>query len=310
MPPAAPTERRVTRTVHFHLPDPMRGDAAAGRVNVINRILAELPGWNAHFHDDSPAERVLSLARDGRSIWHMQTPPDDRGLCLRRAYWYPFWTLDRTNDRWNTETARAAYDPATVDETAARPFFRRLRRRIVGDVAAGREGFVLMPLQGRLTRHRGFQAMSPVEMVEATLAADRRPVVATLHPHPKEPYADGDRAAIEALARRNPRLTLREGGSDALLPQCELVVTQNSSTVLTGFLLRKPAVLFAGTDFHHIAGSVPRDGLDAAFARARAPLSDPALYLYWFLCMHAINAGSDGAGPRIRETLAGQGWPV
>ncbi len=296
--------------LHLYLPEPMRSDAARGNVNVINRLLQALPGWTPVWHPDTPAERARSLAREGYSLWHMQTPPDDRGLCLRRAYWYPFWTFERTNDRWLTETALAAYDPATVDAGAAQPWFRRWRRKILGDVALRRDGFVLVALQGRLTEHRSFQSMSPLDMIEATLAQDPRPLRIALHPHPKEAYAASDLRALDRLVARHPRARLAKGGADALLPACDLVVTQTSSVALTGFFAGKPAVLFGGTDFHHIAGSVPRDGLDAAFAAARAPMADPAIYLYWFLQLRAVNAGLPEAAARIARRLAHFGWPV
>jgi hypothetical protein len=295
--------------LHFYLPEPMRSDAERGAVNIVNRILAALPGWTPAWHPDTPAERGRAAARQGFALWHMQTPPDPaRGLSLRRAYWYPFWTLERTNDRWATDTARAAYDEAAVDPVAARPFFRRWRARILGEAAARREGFVLVPLQGRLLEHRSFQAMSPLAMLEATLEADPRPLRVTLHP--REVYTAAERRALDRLVARHRRLTLDPGPSEALLMACDLVVTQNSATALTGFFAAKPAVLFAGCDFHHIAGSVPRQGLAAAFATARGPMADPARYLYWFLQERSINAGHPEAEARIRARLAAQGWPV
>ena len=297
--------------LHFYLPEPMRSDAARGEVNVVNRILAALPGWKPVWHPDTPAERLRDQRRDGHSIWHMQTPPDpSRGLCLRRAYWYPFWTLDRSNDRWETDTARAPYDPAAVDPAEARPFARRWRRKLLGDAEARREGYVFVPLQGRLLEHRSFQAMSPLDMIEATLDNDPRPVRVTLHPHPKEPYTTPERRALDRLVARHARLTLDDTPSEAHLLACDLVVTQNSSTALTGFFAGKPAVLFAGVDFHHIAGSVPRDGLAPAFEKARGPMLDPDLYLYWVLQQRAINAGHPEAEARIRLRLAENGWPV
>lgn len=296
--------------LHFYLPEPMRSDAARGEVNVINRILAALPGWKAVWHPDTPSERLRAPGREGYGLWHMQTAPDPRGLCLRRAYWYPFWTLDRHNERWLTDTAQAVYDPATVDPEAARTFYRRWRRKLLGEGKPQRAGFVFVPLQGRLFEHRSFQAASPLAMIEAVLDHDPRPVRVTLHPHPKEPYTEAERRAVAALVTRHPRLTLDTAPSEALLMACDLVVTQNSSTALTGFFAGKPAVLFAGTDFHHIAGSVPRDGLGAAFEKARGPMPDPARYLYWFLQMQAINAGATDAEARIRARLAALGWPV
>ena len=165
-----------------------------------------------------------------------------------------------------------------------------------------------MPLQGHLSRHRSFQSMSPIEMIGATLAGDRRPIFATLHP--KETYAEADLQALERLERAFPRFRVSRAGSDRLLAWCDMVVTQNSSLAFRGYLIEKPAVLFAGADFHHIAGSVPRDGLDDAFHLARETAPAFAAYVWWFWVRHAINAGSPDAEQQIRQRLASHGWPV
>lgn len=291
----------MAETLHFHLPGPMRRDAAAGRVNIVNRIMAALPGWRAEFHrdDDGP--------RPGRGIWHMRTPPEG-ALCLRRAGWYPFWHLEATNDRWMFDVARAAFDPGGIDPEEARGFQRRWRQRLLPKDQPTSEGFLFMPLQGRLTDRRGFQAMSPVEMIEATLAQDPRPIRATLHP--REVYSGSERAALERLAARHPRFRLVDAASERLLMRCDMVVTQNSSLAFTGYLLDKPAVLFAMTDCHHIAGSVPRDGPEAAFAQAREGVPEAARYLWWFLRLHTVNGGAPGAEDQVRARLARFGWPV
>jgi len=300
--------RMIATDLHFYLPSPLREDSAAGAVNIVTRIAAAVApfGWRAQWHGDTAAERARALG-PGYHLVHMQDPTGPRCLNLRRAYAYPFWQIEATNERWNFDVAKAAFDPASVDMETARPFFRRMGRKLLGEGKVTSEGFVFMPLQGRLRDHRSFQTMSPQAMIEATLDhLPGREIRATLHPN--ETYDAADLAMLEAMERRFPRFRLIRADARELLPTCDLVVTQNSSVALSGFFVRKRAVLFAGVDFHHIAGSVPRDGLAAAFARIenRAPF---VAYTHWFF-RSCINAGALDAADQILARLRRHGWPV
>ncbi|MBZ4689591.1 MAG: hypothetical protein JG765_842 [Cereibacter sp.] len=296
------------RVLNIYLPSPMCEDALAGRVNIVNRIGAAVQpfGLRLLIHHDSAAEMNDPERRHGWSIFHMQEPVGPRCLCLRRAYHYPFWQLEATNERWWFDVALAKFSPKSVDPELAKPFFRRWRERIVGDPPVSHEGFLFMPLQGRLTEHRSFQAMSPLAMIQATLAADPRPIRATLHP--KERYSPRELRALERLAEANPRFQLVQGDTTALLAACDLVVTQNSAAALTGFFLKKPAVLFGLVDFQHIAGSVPHDGVEHAFAVAKGRPPDFAAYLYWFFHENTINAGAPEAEEQIRARMLHHKW--
>ena len=296
------------RVLNIYLPSPMCEDALAGRVNIVNRIGAAVQpfGLRLLIHHDSAAEMNDPERRHGWSIFHMQEPVGPRCLCLRRAYHYPFWQLEATNERWWFDVALATFSPKSVDPELAKPFFRRWRERIVGDPPVSHDGFLFMPLQGRLTEHRSFQAMSPLAMIQATLAADPRPIRATLHP--KERYSPRELRALERLAEANPRFQLVQGDTITLLAACDLVVTQNSATALTGFFLKKPAVLFGLVDFQHIAGSVPHDGVEHAFAVAKGRPPDFAAYLYWFFHENTINAGAPEAEEQIRARMLHHKW--
>lgn len=294
---------KIARVLNIYLPEPMRADAAAGRVNIVNRIVAAL-GWPVVYHP------VEDWARgEGFSLGLMTEPVRDGQLCLRRAYHYPFWQIEATNERWNFDVAKAAFVVGDIDPALARPFFRRWRDKVLGEVTPSRQGFVFMPLQGRLLQHRSFQTMSPVAMIEATLEAEpKRAIKVTLHP--KEVYLAKELAALQALERRFSRFQVVTGDAKALVMACDYVVTQNSSVAMTGFFARKPAVLFAGIDFHHIAGVVARDGLAGAFAKAGAEPPDFAGYLYWFFKLHCINGGAPEAEDQIRARLQRHGWPI
>lgn len=204
--------------------------------------------------------------------------------------------------------ARSPFDPSTVDPVAARAFLQHWQPRLLGAGPVSRDGFLFLPLQGHLSRQRSFQAASPLEMIEQTL--DRVPgksLLSTLHP--RETYSRADLAALDRLVARHPRFRLVTDRAEDLLRRCDGVVTQNSAVALTGFFAGKPAVLFAEIDFHHIAGSVPREGLDRAFDRLDE-VTDYAAYLFWFFRLHAINGGSGEASDQIVARLRAHGWPI
>lgn len=296
--------------LHVYLPPQMRDDAMQGKVNIINRIGAAVgqAGYGMAYHGDTPEDRARAVPGPDLHLFHMQEPNAPNVLTLRRAYTYPFWQIEATNERWNFSIARERFDRSLVDLEEAQAFFRRWRKRLLGEGARSQEGFIFMPLQGRLREHRSFQTMSPKAMIEACLQADpRREIRATLHP--KEVYDPEDFAMLETVSQRFPRFQLIKADARELLWRCDYVVTQNSSLALSGFFAKKPAVLFAGIDFHHIAGSVARDGVAAAFAQieARAPFVP---YLYWFFKTHMINGGAEDAEAQILARMRACGWPV
>lgn len=296
----------VPETLHIYLHEPLRSRAAGQEINFFNKLAAALPGWSLRYHEDTE-ENLLSAPARGYGLFHMQEPPVPTILCLRRAYHYPFWRIEATNERWHFDVAKAAFDPAEVPMDMATRFYSRWRPKVFGVGPTTRDGFVFMPLQGRLQQHRSFQSQSPMDMIRTLLAAwPGRPVRATLHP--KEDYLDDDRHILAGIADKHPAFQLVQADAKDLLATCDLVVTQNSSVALTGYFAQKPALLFAGVDFHHIAASVWRDGLTAALA----PRPDPdfVAYLWWFFQRQSINAGAPDAEDRIRDRFVRHGFPV
>lgn len=298
--------KRMPETLHIYLHEPFRSRAAAGEINFFNKLAAALQDWRLRFHEDSEDERLAAPSR-GFGLFHMQEPMVSTILCLRRAYHYPFWRIEKTNERWNFDVAKAAFDPADVPRGPAQQFFDRWRPKIFREGPTYRAGFVFVPLQGRLQDCRSFQSKSPLEMIKEVL---RRwpdvPVKATLHP--KEIYSENDHKALARLEDTHPMFRVVTEDAKDLLAACDRVVTQNSSVALTGFFAQKPAVLFAGSDFHHIAGSVPRDGLTAALADRPEP--EYAAYLWWFFQRQSINAGAADAEVKIRDRFRAHGFPV
>lgn len=298
----------TARHLRIYLEDPMLADSRAGRFNFMNVLAAAVreAGWTVEFLPTGPMARAAAPLRGGYALFHMEQPTHDRALTFRRAYHYPFWSIEPVAERWRFAVAQARFDPDEVDAGPAAAFADRLRARVLPGPAPRRGDVVLVPLQGHIRRCRSFQTMSPLDMLECVCATGR-PVVATLHP--RERLDNADHAALERLAGRHPNLMIG-GDTAAILRDCAFVATQNSSVAFDGYLLGKPAVLFGQIDFHHIALNVAELGAEAALAAAPDHAPDFDRYLFWFLQMQAINATRPDAPDRIRAAMRKGGWPI
>lgn len=295
-------------TLHLHVnPDQVQrhAEGKGGVLNVVTEAVADC-GWDIAIHSVTVTNAIPSAK--GHHLFYSQDVIGGNSLNLRRCYRDPFFCIEPTNERWDYEVAHKTFDPAEV-KSGFRGFMGFWRPRVLGEMQPKREGYVLIPLQGRLLQHRSFQSMSPIDMIRTTLRAERnRPVLATLHP--KEVYSPEERHALAEITAEHPRFTLSTQSTITLLAGCDYVVTENSGVALTGYFAEKPAVLFAGIDFHHIAGSVLREGVDRAFARALGPAPDFDRYLYWFFALNAIPYWDRDAKTRIIERLRQFGWPL
>ncbi len=300
------------QAVTFYLDDSLRRSAAAGEHNFIGKVADVLraSGMTVAFRANSTAARIASALRPGYAIFHMNQPTHDRALTMRRVYHYPFWQIEPMAERWHWHVAGSVYVPDEIDPVEARRFQTFWRKRLFVDAApAQRGGFVYVPLQGCLTEQRSFQAASPVDMVKAALSHDtERLVIAAFHP--KEEYSEAERQAIHELAAQNHRLSFQTGGMENLLPKCDYIVTQNSSAAFNGLFFNKPILLFARSDFHHIAANVHKLGVTGAFRAVQHMTPDSAAYLWWFWQKMSINAGRPEAEGQIRASLQRAGWPV
>ena len=268
-------------------------------------------GWDVSYHRDTAEERLKSAKRRGKALFHMDDPYHDNALTFRLVYHMPFWQIEKSAKRWEWDVARASFDKASVDKADARQFHRFWAHRLFGDAVddATKEGFVYVPLQGRLLDHRSFQAMSPAEMVLATVEQEPDlPIVLTLHP--KETYSADEMTALEEICAAYPRVVIGEQGWLAYLSECNYVVTQNSSAALAAMFFRKPSVLFGRVDFHHICGNVQQDGIEDAFRKAKSGGHPFTPYLKWFFQDHTINAGRDDVQDQILERMRRFGWDI
>ncbi|TMM52590.1 hypothetical protein [Sulfitobacter sabulilitoris] len=294
-------------TLRFHLEDGLRQSAAAGEHNFIAKIaqIAQRAGMDVEYSKTPPR------ADGAYTLTHMNQPPDAKGLMFRRVYHYPFWQIEQTAARWAWDVARADFAPDTIDPDTAARFHAYWQKRLFGDApqSCTQDGYVYVPLQGRLSEHRSFQSRSPFAMIEACLEHDpNRHIVATLHP--KETYSQADLAMLERLELSFPRLSVRMGGMEELLRGCDYVVTQNSSAAFFGNFFAKPAILFAQIDFHHIALKAQDEDLKPLFEAAPTYKPDFARYVWWFWQDQSINAGRPDAEDKILARLRRFGWPL
>ena len=274
-------------------------------LNILRKTIAQR-GWQSELHPTGPVARAAAPSLEGYALYHMQAPTHDRALTFRRAYHYPFWRIEQVQQRWRFDVAQTRFDPETVDPGPARDFVRRLAARVLPGPPPQAGDTVLVPLQGHIRRQRSFQSHSPLQML-ARVAETGRPVLATLHP--KERYDATDCAALAELGVRHANLRI---GGDTLaeLRNCAFVVTENSAVAFDGYILGKPAVLFAQIDFHHIGLNVAQLGVDQALARASTHAPDYERYLWWFLQEQAINATLPNAPDRILASMRKGGWPI
>jgi hypothetical protein len=300
------------RTVTFYLDESLRKSAEAGTHNFIGKVASVLmdAGLIVEYRANSAAARLSSALRSGYAMFHMDQPTHARALTMRRVYHYPFWQIEPTTERWDWHVAKAEFDPTQVDPVEARRFHAFWRKRLFPNASEiTRAGFVYVPLQGKLLQQRSFQTASPVEMLKSVLVHDpERSVIATFHPG--ESYTDAERQAVYDLVDENPRLGIKTGAMDSLLPACDYIVTQNSSVAFNGLFFGKPVMLFARSDFHHVAANVQSLGIENALRAVRDLQHDYAAYLWWFWQKMAINAGRPEAEAQIRAALKRSGWPV
>lgn len=287
--------------------------ARDGQFNLMNRIKSafEWQGFRVDYMRNSQEQRLKSANRNGYSLFYMQDPFHERALNLRRAYYYPFWRIENTAERWKFRVAQANFDLEIIDTNTAKKWADDWRKWLFKGAASAptREGVVYVALQGRLFEQRSFQAASPIQMIKAVLKYDQqRKIILGLHPG--ESYSDKEMNALNVLAADNPRISLVKGGMEHALKLCDYVVTENSSAALSGFFFHKPAILFSKIDFHHIGLSVFDLGVQSAFEQVMNYCPAYDQYLYWFIQMNALKADTENVEQEIIQNVQELGWDV
>lgn len=303
-------------TLSMYLQEGALERAKAGKNPLASRFatIAKQRGLRFATRPIDAEQRLRALARNEFAVCQMVAPFAKNMLVIRPAYLPAFWRIEDTAERWQFEVAQRSFDPDSISARNARAYVKDLRKRRFGArvPAPKRDGYVFVPLQGKLSLKRSFQQASPLDMLVQVLAkSGGRRVVATLHP--RETMTDWEKGALSRIAAQNPRLTVAEGPAEKWLPGCDYVVTQNSGAAFEGFFWHKPAVLFGRSDFHHICANVSALGVDGAFARAEEMLAEPPdfdRYLTWFIRDNCVNPANAYSPRRIVQTLARRGWTL
>lgn len=302
------------KILRIYLDETMLYQARQGTFGFASRVEKAFTerGFQVEFRENSFDERVKSGARNGYSMFLMDDPFHEKALTMRKAYYFPFWRIEATPKRWEFEVAQKTFDPDEIDTDTAQFWAGNWRKWLFkdGPANATQDGVIYVPLQGRLLERRSFQSMSPMDMIEEVRRkAGERHILLGLHPG--ETYSRDELDAVDRMSAKDGRIAVQTGGMEVALRTCDLVVTQNSAAALSGFFFRKPAVLFAQTDFHHQMPSALDLGVDEAWRRAEEIIPRYAAYLYWFISLNAIKADVEGAAEaQILATCARHGWKI
>jgi len=297
----------------FHAAPEMRShieDGLHGFANILSHIFAAR-GYSYRVAGIGRADLWRAKLDNNLHIFDMAGAQGRRALNMRPSVLQPFWTVERPNSRYQGRMAHKLFDPSTVGGGLVTPFFEEMQKLYLSrnGTDVGLRDYVLVPLQGQLGKQRHWQYASARGMVETIRAQDpTRKIV--LKPHPKETYTAEDKAVIAQLLQLS-NVQVLELPIEALIANCAYIVTQNSTSVFEGILQRKPSILFAKSDFHHIFPSVKSaDQAPEAFARVEARNMLFMKYLYWYLRMNAADIRRADAPAKTVEMLAEAGWKI
>lgn len=310
---AEPEPHKEPRILRIYLDPTMLQLAREGGFGFVNRITEtfEAEDFRVDLVRNSFDQRARSGARNGYSLFHMDDPFHTKALTMRKAYYYPYWRIEPTAERWDFAVAQKSFDPGEIDTDLAASWFADWRKWLFkkGPSEARKEGVIYVALQGLLAEHRSFQSMSPLEMIHAVQDyAGARKIILGLHPG--ETYSDAELAALETISTKDARVTVQTGRMEEALRSCDLVVTQNSTAALSGLFFGKPAALFARSDFHHLLPSTFEQSPEEAMAQAEGLALPFAAYLYWFVELNSIKADAPDAGDKILAICRANGWQI
>lgn len=213
--------------------------------------------------------------------------------------------------RHQSRLAFKAFDPIDIGPGPANNFFKIMQERHIAEILPnpGISSFAFVPLQARLETKRKWQYADAITMVNTIRTHDpSRLIVIKLHP--KVTYSQSEMALISTLLK-DPLIRLETTATQSLLAHCAYVATQNSAAAFEGILHRKPAILFASSDFHHIFETVTSPA-NAATAFAGVLSNDPPFekYLFWFLRLNCANVTRKTAEAKIVEMVNEAGWDL
>jgi len=217
------------------------------------------------------------------------------------AYIYPFWNFDSQGIRALSSIAQMPFPQGDIDPDRARPFFRRLRHRMVGqrrsryaqpegvsdvgDIAAA----VFLQSEGhRVVGETCY--LDRWQMLDGVCAAVDGPVV--VKPHPRD-FDPATAAGLRDRCARYPHLRVSHGNIHDLIGAARRVVTINSAVGIEAYLHRKPVVLCGQSDFHHVA-DVARSESELARILGQVPRKRAYdKFIWWYFadqCLNAVDA--------------------
>lgn len=287
----------------FHLPRSWLGPFGSGLLPFYQKLTE---GLQAEGH----AVTLVDLDRDtvmaqveADDAFHVVNHGRFRHPRVRNAgiaYVYPFWNMDPAGIRAFSSIADMPFRPDQIAGEVARPFMRRLRKRLIGgrtsryeqpeDSTEVPDGCIAVFLQSEAHRIVGetlyLSRWDMLETVCQSAESSGQPVVVKPHPRDSDPETG---AQLDALCARYAQLQVSTGNIHDLLAAASRVVTINSAVGIEAYLHRTPVILCGQADFHHIA-DVARspDALAQALgAEPRKRAYDK--YIWWYFADQCLS---------------------
>lgn len=312
----------VMPQIVFHLPRSWLGPFGSGVLPFYARLAEGLRQHRIAF-DQVPLDRdrVMDIVA-GDDAFHIVNHGQfhhPRILNAGIAYIYPYWNLDPLGIRAFSSLAQLGFEPGRVDADVARPFFRRLRQRMVGgrmsryeqpeasnpDLPAGATSVFLQSEGHRIVGETCH--LSRWQMLETVLNEVDGPVI--VKPHPRDQSRE-TQEALKVYARRFANLHVSTGNIHDILAASHRVVTINSAVGVEAYLHRKPVILCGQADFHHIADTAhsPEELVGFLGQEPRRRMYDK--YIYWYFGHHCLSTSDVDLTGRFLSRVRAQGFDI
>lgn len=234
------------------------------------------------------------------------------------AYVYPFWNMDPLGIRAFSSIANMSFEGGDVDGEIARPFFRRLRKRLVlgrtsryeqpSDTAELPQDAVAIFLQSEGHRIVGETCyLDRWQMIDGVLAVVDGPVVVKPHPRDRDPET---MQRLKALCEAHPNLVISHANIHDILTVAARVVTINSAVGIEAYLHRKPVILCGQSDFHHIAQIAHNAHELGRFLMQEKRARAYDKYIYWYFAQQCLSTVEPDLLDRFLDRVAAQGYEV
>jgi hypothetical protein len=305
----------------FHLPRSWLGPFGTGLLPFYQKLIGGLEAAN-YTCETIALDRDTALDRvNADTAFHVINHgriKHPRVLNAGIAYVYPFWNMDPNGIRAFSSIADQTFRAADVDADLARPFFRRIKQRLVGGRTSRYEqpeqatelpdGAVAVFLQSEGHRIVGETCyLDRWHMVETVLANVEGPVV--MKPHPRD-IAPETAARLQKLQSQHANLTISDGNIHDILSAASRVVTINSAVGIEAYLHRKPVILCGQADFHHIADIAHDQGELAAFLAAPIRARAYDKYVYWYFGLQCLSTVQPNLVAAFLDKARAQGHQV